>query len=119
MYAGVRNSWTTVLLPEGHFFTSYDTINVTDGLVGWTCGNRGGDFTTIDMTTAMEDVYEGAFGVGSGTEDGMYEAFSRKDNDLDDLTVMFCGTAGDDADGDGYTDLCGDPDDTDGSVIPY
>ncbi|RME24723.1 MAG: hypothetical protein D6798_10530 [Deltaproteobacteria bacterium] len=110
--------WTTVIMDDGHLFTAYEEMTgASDGLIGWTCGTGGSDYRELDLTAALGSINEGAFGIGDGTEDAVYEVFVSS-MDVEDRTILYCGTAGSDDDGDGYTDLCGDSDDTDPTVHP-
>jgi hypothetical protein len=107
--------FAVVIRDDGRILFDYSDMQLTDGLAGWTCG--GGSST--DLTDAWLDHTEGTAGIGTGTETGLYEVFSASNpNDTEDWLLHLCGTAGTDSDGDGWTDVCGDPDDTDGSVTP-
>jgi len=113
------NSVTMTLWDDGQIGLVYGTNTAQDGLVGWACG----DGATTDVVNTDLSDYEflpNELVIGSGTEDAVFELFTdaTNSNDLSDEAVDFCGTAGNDADGDGWTDLCGDCDDEDITSFP-
>jgi len=116
-FASTSNSFSLTLFDDGRLMWDFGSMAATDGLVGWGCGTGTGE--EVDWSAEREVGTEGLPTVGIGTEDAMWQLFDWSDyNDLSDSTLWSCGTAGDDDDGDGYTDVCGDPDDTDSSVTP-
>ena len=107
--------FAVVLRDDGRILLDYGGMDLTDGLAGWSCG--GGAAT--DLTDAWLDHIAGTAGIGTGTEQGVYEVFSATNpNDTEDWSLHLCGTAGTDSDGDGWTDTCGDPDDTSAAITP-
>ena len=116
-YASTTNDFSLTLFDDGRAMWDFGSMASYDGMVGWACGTGAGD--EVDWSAEREVGTEGLPTVGAGTEDAMWQLFQWSDkNDLDDSTLWSCVTAGDDADGDGYTDVCGDPDDSDSGVIP-
>ncbi len=108
------NTFSIILLADGRIQVDINQVQMSDGLSGWSCG-AGGSAVTTDLSALSAPV--DARGFGTGTETQMYQYFASG-NDLDQLTFMYCATAGDDLDGDGWTDVCGDLDDTDPAVHP-
>jgi len=109
------STFSMVLLEDGRVLLDYAEVGISDGLVGWSCGNGSSGVTTADLSASS--IEEGAAGIGQGTEDGYYEYFTSG-NDVEGHTFMFCVNSGDDNDGDGWTDECGDTDDDDATVSP-
>ena len=117
-YFGVTtNDFGVVLFDDGRVMWDFGSMSVSDGMVGWSCGTGSGD--AVDWSTERVGGNEGLPTVGTGTEDAMYEQFSYSDPmDLGESTLWSCASAGSDLDGDGWTDVCGDPDDSDATVTP-
>jgi MYXO-CTERM domain-containing protein len=111
--AGTANNFALTLYSDGTFSVLYGDLDETDGLVGWACDDIG-DVLSIDITELNDDM------IGQGTESAIYEQFSDlgSPNDLEDEWVDFCATSGVDADGDGWTDMCGDCDDAEATAYP-
>ncbi len=122
--ASTGNTFAFTLLADGRFFLDYGTVNVTDGLAGWSCGT--GSTTSgasnyvaeSDLSALRSALPAGANGIRTGSTHGVYEVFTSSDNDLDNQLFMFCPTNGTDADADGWTTECGDRDDADATVYP-
>jgi hypothetical protein len=120
-YGTTNAVWfSAVLLDTGGIVFQYGDLTMmtaNDGFAGWSCGAAGSD---IDWTAGT--VEDGALGIGTGTESGLYEWFSDPTdmhaNDLRELSVWACGPTGADVDGDGWSDTCGDLDDADATVHP-
>jgi hypothetical protein len=117
-YGAAASQYVSLLLfYDGFMLFEYDGLTTTDGLIGWSCGT-----TTTETDLSAQVPHDGAYGIGNGVEAGIFEHFagagSSDPNGMEDKVLWLCGTAGDDNDGDGYTDLCGDPDDTDNTVHP-
>ena len=110
-----NNTFSMVLLADGRIFLDYESIDVGDAIIGWSCGTGSTDLTSTDLSA--EEIAEGASGIGSGTESGLYEYWGSG-IDLEGYALMFCVNSGTDSDGDGYTDECGDSDDSDATVYP-
>ncbi|MCB9758477.1 MAG: putative metal-binding motif-containing protein [Alphaproteobacteria bacterium] len=111
------NTFAAVLLGDGRVLLKYGALGIPDGLAGWSCGTDP-SATEVDLSDWDDHPVWGSAGLGQGTESAFFEVFTSADNDLDGRILMLCGTAGTDSDGDGWTDTCGDPDDTDASVVP-
>jgi len=114
--ASSNQTFSYLLKDDGSFILEYQTMNATSGVVGWSCGT-GEDPGEVDLTAENSDLPDGSFGMGSGTDAAVYEVFSS-DSDVADNTLLFCAQSGTDSDGDGWTDNCGDTDDTDDTVFP-
>ncbi len=112
------NDFAVILFDDGRVLFDYGSTTVRDGMVGWACGTGSGD--AVDWSTERELGVLGLPTIGMGTEDAMYQLFSAYSSpfDLGSSTIFACATAGTDADGDGWTDVCGDPNDLDASVTP-
>jgi len=113
------NSFSMTLWADATATFEFLPIDEIDGLVGWACGDGStGDVTVVDLSHF--EVPPNALGIGTGTEDAVYEQFSDlgSPNDLQDEVLDLCLTAGDDLDGDGWTDYCGDCDDDAADVYP-
>ena len=89
--------------------------NGNDGIVGFSCGQGSGQ-GEVDLSAVASATADGA--IGTGTEGMFFEQFGSTEFDLSDSVIVLCGTQGDDSDGDGWTDVCGDADDTDPLVHP-
>ena len=110
-------TFSVVMRDDGRILWDFGSLGLTDGLVGWACAS--GTVSTVDFSEAYATHPLGTVGVGQGTEGAVYEVFSTSNpNDLESWVIHGCGTAGTDSDGDGWTDVCGDPDDGDASVVP-
>jgi hypothetical protein len=116
-FASTTNDFSLTLFNDGRVMWNFGSMASYDGLVGWACGTGTGE--EVDWSAELEVGTEGLPTIGTGTEDAMWQLFDWSDrNDLENSTLWSCVTAGDDDDGDGYTDVCGDPDDDDSSVYP-
>ncbi|MBO83843.1 MAG: hypothetical protein CL927_00675, partial [Deltaproteobacteria bacterium] len=117
-YSGsTTNDFAVILFDDGRIMWDFGSMSSREGIVGWACGASSGD----EVDWSAERVYgtDGLPTVGTGTEDAMWQQFTNSDpNDLGESTVWSCATAGDDDDSDGWTDICGDPDDSDAMVTP-
>ncbi len=114
------NTFSYILRDDGRIILAYGSMGARDGLAGWTCGT-GRAARQVDLSAEWASLPAGSLGIGKGTEDAVYEFFSGTGSavgDLSDLVLHFCVGSGTDADGDGWTDDCGDPDDGDASVTP-
>ncbi len=111
------NDFGVILVDDGRVIFDLERVVIRDGLVGWSCG--AGTTSAIDWTAEWAARPSGTLGVGTGTDGGLYELFSgSRRNDLNGAVLHACATAGVDGDGDGWTDVCGDPDDADAAVTP-
>lgn len=106
------------LFGDGTFVLEYDDMGSTGGIAGWACGDSSSDPGETDLTAALADLAAGQTAIGTGTEGAIYEYFSASDSDVSGHTLWFCGNGGEDADGDGWTEACGDTDDDDATVYP-
>ena len=102
-------------------FAEYDFGSLAGdvAIVGWSCGNEAP--VVIDLSDP--GVPEAVSRIGQGSESSIYEVFAGAasggvDLDLADTTVSFCLTDGQDLDGDGWSDQCGDCDDSAPSIFP-
>ncbi|MFM2246228.1 MAG: hypothetical protein RL071_2302 [Pseudomonadota bacterium] len=112
-----RHSFTMTLTADGQALVSYDRLDSGVFLAGWSCG--AGEVTRLDLSAEMESYPDAGGGLGRGTEDGVYEQFTAgSPADLSGLTLTYCGPRGADADNDGWSDLCGDFDDTEVTLYP-
>ncbi|HCH66290.1 MAG TPA: hypothetical protein DFR83_26030, partial [Deltaproteobacteria bacterium] len=120
---------TSVVLFEDGSFRMRQDAPYPAALVGYSCATD----AAIPETDLSEQVaHAGAAGIGNGTESAIFEwfgyewdgstsSFPGEGVDQMDLTgsvLFFCGTGDVDADGDGYTTVCGDTDDDDATVHP-
>jgi hypothetical protein len=114
--AGTANTFTLSLFADGTAAIDYGSLSVSDGLVGFACGST--NVEAVDLSDY--EIIPGATGIGTGTEDAIYEQFSNlgSPNDLANLSLELCLTAGVDADSDGWTDTCGDCDDNVATTYP-
>ena len=113
------NTFSMTLWADGTATFDYGPVDEVDGLVGFACGDGStGDVTVVDYSA--DELPPNALGFGTGTDDAVYEQFSDlgSPNDLQDSVIELCLTAGDDTDGDGWTDYCGDCDDDDATTYP-
>ena len=113
------NTATLTLSSVGVATLDYGYLSANVALVGWACDAS--NVAVVDLDDPDQPAT--APRVGSGTEDALYEHFQGaangdEDVDLANTTVELCLTAGADSDGDGWTDLCGDCDDTNAFVFP-
>jgi MYXO-CTERM domain-containing protein len=114
--AGSANSATLTLFDDGTASIVYGDLSMGDGLVGFSCGSAG---DIIETDLSEYELAPNAWAIGQGTESAVYELFSGTNpNDLDNASLDFCLSGGDDSDGDGWTDLCGDCDDAAAGVYP-
>ena len=109
------NTHSLVLLTDGTALTQWEDLDVDDidGLTGFSCGLTEGE----EIDVSEHPIARYSMSIGAGTEPALYEQFDRGSNDLEGLVRRFTATAGVDADGDGWTDLGGDPDDSDPTLI--
>jgi|GEM_PF-1096847 len=87
--------------------------------VGWSCGSG----APLSLDLSDPGLPQGVARIGQGAETAVYQVFEGaamggEDLDLANSTVSFCLSAGVDNDGDGWTDSCGDCDDTDAAIYP-
>ena len=105
---------TVVFHEDGVVHMSHESNNISDGLVGVSCG----DGTVDDSWDLSDDTWtDNALGLGQGTENMVYEQWSSG-NDIASTARTFCMQSGTDSDGDDWTDECGDQDDTDDQIYP-
>ncbi|MCB9797881.1 MAG: hypothetical protein H6741_34810, partial [Alphaproteobacteria bacterium] len=109
------SSFAATLTADGRVYLEYGSVAILDGLAGWSCGE---DAATPEQDLSALRYVDGAAGLGQGTEAALFEVFTAGDNDLSGLQLMLCARSGSDDDGDGWTELCGDPDDSDPTVTP-
>ena len=113
---GSANTVTMTLFDDGTANFAYGALSMEDGLVGYSCDALG-DVVETDLSDY--EMAPNAWAVGQGTESALYEVFTIVNpNDLDSTTLDLCLTGGDDVDGDGWTDTCGDCDDAAVGVFP-
>ena len=110
------NTFELTLWEDGSASIDYGALNAPTALVGWACG----DSAVAELDLSEVEVLPGTYGIGSGTEDAVYELFvdGPNPNDLSGLQLDLCLTAGEDEDGDGWTGFCGDCDDADPTSFP-
>ncbi|MCB9741983.1 MAG: hypothetical protein H6741_09720 [Alphaproteobacteria bacterium] len=111
------NTFSVTLHSDGWIQSDFDDVAIIDGLVGWSCSTDT-SIAEVDVSDALWHRVDGAAGIGMGTEAAYYEYFGSWDFDLDGYNVRYCAWSGTDADGDGWTDECGDPDEADANVTP-
>jgi len=118
--ASLLNSFTVTLWDDGTSSIIYGTNSMQDGLVGFSCGDGTGGASVAALDLSDVELIDGQAMIGQGTEDAIYEIFTEttNPNDLADESLDLCLTAGDDLDGDGWTDVCGDCDDDDITSFP-
>jgi len=105
---------TVVFHEDGLVHMSHESNDITDGLVGVSCG----DGTIDDAFDLSDDTWTDlSLGLGQGTENMVHELWTSG-NDIDNTARTFCMQSGTDADGDGWTDDCGDQDDTNDQIYP-
>ena len=117
--SGSANTFALTLYDDGTANVGYNGLTMTDGLVGFACGDGStGQVVATDLSDY--EMLPNAWAIGMGSEDAVYEQFNDQGNthDLDGTVLDFCLTAGDDLDGDGWTDVCGDCDDADATTFP-
>ena len=113
---GSANNVTVTLYNDGTANFSYGDLSMADGIVGFSCGFAG-DVVEADLTDY--ELLPNAWAIGQGTETAVYEVFTVGNaNDLENEALDFCLSAGDDLDGDGWTDTCGDCDDSAADIFP-
>ena len=119
--SGTGSTFSIVFHEDGRFDMDYPSTYTDSAAVGWSCGT-GAVAAEVDISSLATNLPTGAVGVDQGTEDLFHEIISATPRtteiDLQGLTVPYCGQNGTDADGDGWTDSCGDTDDSDASVYP-
>ena len=110
------NTFAVVMHQSGMMHFAVDDKNSADHITGWSCG----DDATVpytDLSREIDGLAEGAFGLEAGGARAHYE-YSSSGFDLEGYRWMMCGTDGTDADGDGWSGLCGDTNDSDAGVYP-
>ncbi|NOY25546.1 MAG: hypothetical protein GXP62_06700 [Oligoflexia bacterium] len=115
------NTFSFLFRSDGRIILEYGGMDAVDGLVGWSCGTGSDGASSVDLTAAIADLPTDSAGIGQGTEQAVYELFAggtTTSGDVADQTFLFCAQAGDDLDGDGWTDTCGDSDDSDPLIYP-
>ena len=115
--AGSANSATLTLFDDGTANLAIGDLTMADGLVGFSCGGTG---SVVDADISAYVLMPNAWAVGTGTESALYELFNDQGNtnDLENTVIDLCLTGGDDADSDGWTDVCGDCDDASATSYP-
>jgi hypothetical protein len=117
--AATRHSFTVAIGADGRVTMDFERLDGTAFGVGWSCGE--GDLVDpTDLSRAMANRPDGGDGLGQGTEGTVFEVFSPggTTSDLEGGHLTFCGSRGTDSDNDGWSDLCGDPDDADVTIYP-
>ena len=118
--------FSILMFDDGSMMMNHDTITQNDGIVGFSCA-PGSYSDESDISAAVANA--GSLGLGDGTEDLYFEQWGYSvvggsatydSSEVFDLGgwLPLCGLGGDDADGDGYTTECGDPDDADPTITP-
>jgi hypothetical protein len=83
------NSFSIVLFDDGRIMLEYGALAMTDGMAGFSCGRTAG--SSSDLTAQM-DALDAAWGIGTGTDNYLYEVFTTSStNDLDNTIVRLCG----------------------------
>ncbi|MCO4768473.1 MAG: hypothetical protein KDA24_00475 [Deltaproteobacteria bacterium] len=113
------NSVTVTFGGAGFATYEYGAISGEVAIAGWSCGNT----SPVAMDLSDPGLPEAAPRIGQGSETAIFQVFegaaSGGDSvDLDNLDVSFCLTDGVDGDGDGWSDQCGDCDDSAADVYP-
>ena len=105
---------TVIFHEDGLVHMSHEYNDISDGLVGVSCGDG-----TVDSEWDLSDDTwtDLSLGLGQGTENMVYEQWSSG-NDIDGTSRTFCMQSGTDSDSDDWTDECGDQDDTDAQIYP-
>ena len=111
-------SFTIAMLADGTATVDVDAAPAAVALTGWSCGT--GRTTSLDLSVEMDTYPDSAAGLGQGTEGAVYELWDGVSTltDVEGLALRFCATTGTDADNDGWSDNCGDPDDTAVTITP-
>ena len=111
-------TFTLALHSDGSATVDVEGAPAAVALTGWSCGTGGG--TAVDLTAAQADHPDLAPGLGGGAEAALYELWDGTSTvaDVAGTALRFCGTQGVDADNDGWTDVCGDPDDSAVTTVP-
>jgi hypothetical protein len=116
-----------ILLDDGRIVLDYGEMGTGEAIVGWSCGPGDGVFNPASLWPETDlDAWTYAMpwdslGIGMGTEETLYQSYSgglTDSLDTAERSVVYCVNSGTDDDGDGWTDACGDPDDSDASVTP-
>lgn len=113
---GNSNTFALTLLSDGRVFVQYEGVDLTDGLVGISCGG-GAVGAMSDVSALLASQPESAAGLGNGTDSLFYELFIAS-NDLEDVSFFLCAPGEADNDGDGWSSGCGDTDDADPTIFP-
>jgi len=115
--AGSANTAVLTLFDDGTANLAIGDLTMSDGLVGYSCDGTG---MVVETDISDYELLPNAWAVGMGTETALYELFNDQGNtnDLDNTVVDLCLTGGTDADADGWTDVCGDCDDSSAAVFP-
>jgi hypothetical protein len=85
-------TFSIVLFDDGRILLDYGAVGLTDGLAGWSCG-IGSVGSETDLTTTMDALGAGRWGLGTASENAYWELFGS-DNDLDDRVIRLCGNPG-------------------------
>jgi hypothetical protein len=111
-------SFTLALLADGTVTVDVEDAPEATAATGWSCGTGGA--TALDLSAELDTHPDLAAGLGQGTEEAVYELWDGTTTltDLVDQPLRFCTTLGDDTDSDGWSDACGDPDDTAVTTVP-
>ncbi len=117
-----------ILLADGRIVLDYGDVVSKEALVGWSCGpaedgtvNPGAIWPATDLSTWTYLAPWDSLGIGMGTEEAVYQLYTDgllNWFDTPETSIVYCVNSGADSDGDGWTDDCGDPDDSDASVTP-
>ncbi len=94
------NTFSAVLFDDGRVLLQHEGMAMSDGMVGYSCAPGSLTESETNITTAMDELEAGRWGLGTGSERMLYEIFTSSDNDLDDGVVRLCPYV------DGSTDLC-------------
>jgi hypothetical protein len=116
-----------ILLGDGRIVLDYGDVMTDEAIVCWSCGpgdgilNPAALWPETDLIAWTYAMPWDSLGIGMGTEEALYQSYigGLTDGfDTPERSIVYCMNSGADADGDGWTDDCGDPDDGDASVIP-
>ena len=110
------NTFAVVMHESGLMHFAVDEKNSTDHLTGWSCGDDS-TVASTDLSSEIDSLAEGAFGLEASGARAHYE-YASSGFDLEGYRWMMCGSGGTDGDGDGWSDLCGDTNDSDATIYP-
>ena len=125
--AGATIDMGMILLADGRVVLDYGEVATTTAIVGWSCGpgdgvaNPAAMWPETDLYVWTYSAPWDSLGIGTGSEVTLYQSYIGGVADAFDTperSIVYCVQSGTDGDGDGWTDDCGDPDDTDASVTP-